>query len=160
MNEKSRWTKSVRKYSTRTSRWRVSDFFFFQAEDGIRDTSVTGVQTCALPIFGDAGDAVPRLLEAGPIACEGLDERIIGGLRSRGLRLDDIALLPPGNAWIMLEFGGDTRAEAIARARQVPGMLIEDRALMNRFWSIRETGASATALARHGEGNDPVVGWE
>ena len=25
-------------------------FFFFQAEDGIRDWSVTGVQTCALPI--------------------------------------------------------------------------------------------------------------
>src|SRR5260370_30460751 len=25
--------------------------FFFQAEDGIRDSSVTGVQTCALPIF-------------------------------------------------------------------------------------------------------------
>src|SRR6267143_5889030 len=27
-------------------------FFFFQAEDGIRDGTVTGVQTCALPIFG------------------------------------------------------------------------------------------------------------
>src|SRR5215204_2449754 len=27
-------------------------FFFFQAEDGIRDHCVTGVQTCALPIFG------------------------------------------------------------------------------------------------------------
>src|SRR5688572_19061889 len=27
-------------------------FFFFQAEDGIRDLTVTGVQTCALPIFG------------------------------------------------------------------------------------------------------------
>src|SRR5256884_10002145 len=27
-----------------------SDFFFFQAEDGIRDVAVTGVQTCALPI--------------------------------------------------------------------------------------------------------------
>src|SRR5690349_21901865 len=26
-------------------------FFFFQAEDGIRDLYVTGVQTCALPIF-------------------------------------------------------------------------------------------------------------
>src|SRR5438874_10295464 len=26
--------------------------FFFQAEDGIRDLYVTGVQTCALPIFG------------------------------------------------------------------------------------------------------------
>src|SRR5256885_5126745 len=28
-------------------------FFFFQAEDGIRDYKVTGVQTCALPIFWD-----------------------------------------------------------------------------------------------------------
>src|SRR5256885_11928086 len=28
-------------------------FFFFQAEDGIRDYKVTGVQTCALPIFED-----------------------------------------------------------------------------------------------------------
>src|SRR5207237_5487864 len=27
--------------------------FFFQAEDGIRDSSVTGVQTCALPIWTD-----------------------------------------------------------------------------------------------------------
>src|SRR2546429_6695174 len=29
----------------------VSLFFFFQAEDGIRDVAVTGVQTCALPIY-------------------------------------------------------------------------------------------------------------
>src|SRR4051795_9195397 len=29
-------------------------FFFFQAEDGIRDESVTGVQTCALPIYDTA----------------------------------------------------------------------------------------------------------
>ena len=28
----------------------MSNFFFFQAEDGIRDRLVTGVQTCALPI--------------------------------------------------------------------------------------------------------------
>src|SRR2546422_6208406 len=28
-------------------------FFFFQAEDGIRDVAVTGVQTCALPILND-----------------------------------------------------------------------------------------------------------
>src|SRR5256885_5208487 len=30
---------------------RLLSFFFFQAEDGIRDYKVTGVQTCALPIF-------------------------------------------------------------------------------------------------------------
>src|SRR5260370_5127382 len=36
-------------------------FFFFQAEDGIRDSSVTGVQTCALPILSnrEATDAMP-----------------------------------------------------------------------------------------------------
>src|SRR2546429_1618977 len=33
---------------------RVWLFFFFQAEDGIRDVAVTGVQTCALPIYGGA----------------------------------------------------------------------------------------------------------
>src|SRR3712207_216614 len=33
-----------------TSRCRLFFFFFFQAEDGIRDIGVTGVQTCALPI--------------------------------------------------------------------------------------------------------------
>src|SRR2546430_7424063 len=31
-------------------------FFFFQAEDGIRDLTVTGVQTCALPLAFVAGD--------------------------------------------------------------------------------------------------------
>src|SRR5438270_963553 len=34
-------------------------FFFFQAEDGIRDLTVTGVQTCALPIL-DGGDTGRR----------------------------------------------------------------------------------------------------
>src|SRR3989454_9325891 len=36
-------------------------FFFFQAEDGIRDYKVTGVQTCALPILADLSP-VGRLL--------------------------------------------------------------------------------------------------
>src|SRR5437867_7023091 len=31
--------------------FRRVDIFFFQAEDGIRDRTVTGVQTCALPIY-------------------------------------------------------------------------------------------------------------
>src|SRR5699024_7711617 len=37
------------------------NFLFFQAEDGIRDRNVTGVQTCALPIFAD-----PDTLEQTP----------------------------------------------------------------------------------------------
>src|SRR5256885_7418972 len=38
-------------------------FFFFQAEDGIRDYKVTGVQTCALPIFGDVDRRGGRTLK-------------------------------------------------------------------------------------------------
>src|SRR5256886_13072586 len=40
----------------RSVRTCVYDCFFFQAEAGIRDLTVTGVQTCALPIFGKLGD--------------------------------------------------------------------------------------------------------
>src|SRR5207245_7673830 len=36
-------------------------FFFFQAEDGIRDATVTGVQTCALPIFFVMWNQVPSI---------------------------------------------------------------------------------------------------
>src|SRR5688500_20269192 len=35
-------------------------FFFFQAEDGIRDYKVTGVQTCALPIYVCTRRAIDR----------------------------------------------------------------------------------------------------
>ena len=37
-------------------------FFFFQAEDGIRDVAVTGVQTCALPICERLG-GVEEMME-------------------------------------------------------------------------------------------------
>src|SRR5256885_7404578 len=59
------------------------DFFFFQAEDGIRDYKVTGVQTCALPILGagGGGDTYTSLLAArhaierfGPVGLVDLDD--------------------------------------------------------------------------------------
>src|SRR5256886_13668901 len=72
--------------------WSCCVFFFFQAEDGIRDLTVTGVQTCALPIFL-AGDAEPVAslegLEHGIVHLFG--ERRLGGLvveRQDGDRLD------------------------------------------------------------------------
>src|SRR5260370_42657788 len=49
------------------------DNFFFQAEDGIRDSSVTGVQTCALPIYSLVHDDLPCMdddvLRRGKPAC-------------------------------------------------------------------------------------------
>src|SRR5687768_18305812 len=50
-------------------------FFFFQAEDGIRDVAVTGVQTCALPIWsaaprrGAARPPRPRRTRETPTPC-------------------------------------------------------------------------------------------
>src|SRR2546428_93102 len=52
-------------------------FFFFQAEDGIRDLMVTGVQTCALPIFrhnlaGSPGtEIIPELLDPRDLVVRG-----------------------------------------------------------------------------------------
>src|SRR6266516_357086 len=39
------------------------DFFFFQAQDGIRDRTVTGVQTCALPILCRSRPPCPGVVE-------------------------------------------------------------------------------------------------
>src|SRR5690606_12552248 len=63
-------------------------FFFFQAEDGIRDFHVTGVQTCALPIF-----AIPEQPLAGALQslADQIDVQIVffsgaaEGLTSRSL---------------------------------------------------------------------------
>src|SRR5205823_8860321 len=60
-------------------------FFFFQAEDGIRDKLVTGVQTCALPIFAGAGaEGSHAALRAGQHADRADDDR--------RERLDDVYL--------------------------------------------------------------------
>src|SRR2546422_3818097 len=53
-----------------------SYFFFFQAEDGIRDVAVTGVQTCALPI---SHQVAPDAQQQGAV------EREVDGVRDHAL---------------------------------------------------------------------------
>src|SRR2546426_8375218 len=56
-------------------------FFFFQAEDGIRDYKVTGVQTCALPIFWRLRRARHQGREFGRMAYHvELQERVDGSV--------------------------------------------------------------------------------
>src|SRR5437867_6426524 len=74
----------------------VRGVFFFQAEDGIRVRTVTGVQTCALPIFGRV---VRRHLDAGRrrrLADDLADE--VAGPRRPAAGRGDAAALPPGGA--------------------------------------------------------------
>src|SRR5256886_2812504 len=72
-------------------------FFFFQAEDGIRDLTVTGVQTCALPILerqrADAGrllsPAVARVAHPAAVHGDGHARRLrrAGAVRSEERRV-------------------------------------------------------------------------
>src|SRR5207244_8436025 len=62
-------------------------FFFFQAEDGIRDDLVTGVQTCALPISGKRSSRSPwpgtSADTARAISCFSFPFKAVVGLSSR-----------------------------------------------------------------------------
>ena len=118
-----------------------------------------------------AGDAVPELLPHRPIAMEGLDWGIVGGLIDRRLKLDEVALLPEGRAWLMVEIAASDdaelarRSEAFAAAmraseRAVSVLEATEPATVAALWSIREQGASATSMSLDPAGPDPVVGWE
>src|SRR2546429_4143380 len=78
-------------------------FFFFQAEDGIRDVAVTGVQTCALPISiannSDVGSARERLAsncivqvcrDGLPVAVETVPESVIEAITAQMVESDPL----------------------------------------------------------------------
>src|SRR2546426_1583866 len=65
----------------------LSFFFFFQAEDGIRDYKVTGVQTCALPI---------SLVSSGARVGVGVEKSVVGVHREPNLRAVDRELVFAG----------------------------------------------------------------
>src|SRR6266536_2507452 len=99
-------------------------FFFFQAEDGIRDPLVTGVQTCALPIYQGGADPAAQVGHAG---------RRRGAAVARGA---DPARRParhraglPGPAWTAgAEAAGARRAARPLRERRPPAAELRRRA--------------------------------
>src|SRR5215211_8406953 len=92
-------------------------FFFFQAEDGIRDHCVTGVQTCALPILVDDGDAVGELV--------GLFQ-VLGGQQHGGAGVDQVAdQVPEVPAAGRVQPGGGLVQEQHLRAADQAGGQVE-----------------------------------
>lgn len=63
-----------------------------------------------------ASDRVMEVMEHGPIGLEGMDDRVAGYIRAKGLSPDGLALLPEGGGWFMVEFGGESPAESVDRA--------------------------------------------
>jgi Fe-S oxidoreductase len=87
------------------------------------------------------------------------------------LHPEDIALLPQGGGWLMVEFGGDTKRVADERARGLmeelrrqpnpPTMkLFDDPYEEHRVWLVRESGLGATTFLPGPEHKIAWPGWE
>jgi FAD/FMN-containing dehydrogenase/Fe-S oxidoreductase len=115
------------------------------------------------------GDHVPEVMRSGPIALEGIDDRLVHDMDAIDLHPDNIRLLPEGGGWLLVEFGGDSVEQANAPARRLmddlrrkpdaPSMkLFDDPALQHKIWKVRESGLGATA---HVPNKDITwEGWE
>src|SRR5262245_55635869 len=66
-----------------------------------------------------AGDFVPEILQFKPLALEGLDDRLIDAMKKKQLLTKNVSLLPPGNGWLLVEFGGQNEPEANASATRL-----------------------------------------
>src|SRR5690606_40869404 len=96
--------------------------FFFQAEDGIRDFHVTGVQTCALPIFADGVFTAHA---------ERSD-------RSSGTRDPFTIVMPPPNVTGVLHMGhglNNTVQDVLVRWRRMAGDRSEERRV-GKGWRV------------------------
>ncbi len=116
-----------------------------------------------------AGDDVPRVIESGCIACEGMDQNLVRDVRSRGIHPDALGLLPEGRAYLLVEFGGADREESDARGREfvrdlerrrddVHTRLYDDPADEQKLWRVRESGLGVTAMVPGKPTTGP--GWE
>ena len=108
------------------------------------------------PDIYTAGDHVPEVMASKPIGCEALDDLLIRNMRIKGLDLKDLPLLPQGQGWLLVEFGGESKKDTDAAARGLmaslegrPGAphmrLFDDPAQEKLLWEIREAGLGATA---------------
>src|SRR5437773_1896503 len=99
-------------------------FFFFQAEDGIRDRDVTGVQTCALPISIAVEDVLDRFAD-GPAAVFGLGVELVGGqTEQRGDELGARRVVVGEQGRQVLVAPARQELELVADAPDLPGVLL------------------------------------
>jgi FAD/FMN-containing dehydrogenase/Fe-S oxidoreductase len=121
------------------------------------------------PSVFEAADRVPRILEFGPIGLEGIDHELVGNIRKKGVHAEDLKYLPEGRGFLLVEFGGESRAAAQAEAvammaamRLDPNgphaRMYRDTDTEERVWKLRESGLGATARVP-GE-KDTWPGWE
>jgi FAD/FMN-containing dehydrogenase len=74
----------------------------------------------------DAGDHVKDIMAHGPIALEGFDITLTHNMETTGSLAVDREALPEGDAWLLVEFGGDSEEEALEQARTAKETLESD----------------------------------
>src|SRR6266567_5038694 len=88
-------------------------FFFFQAEDGIRDLTVTGVQTCALPIYGEGRSRqTGQPVLAAQILAIGGEKQLAGVDQAKALAIAVMRRRDPLLAFVLGTFASNRRRAA------------------------------------------------
>ena len=105
------------------------------------------------PDIPSSGDDVPWLMGFEPIGCEFTSRHVVDNLHAKGFDFGGEDRLPPGDAWVLLEFGGDTKAEADARAEELFRQL-ERRsdAPSHRLFESPEDESAVWEVRRHSAG--------
>ena len=121
------------------------------------------------PDIPSSGDDVPWLMDFDPIALEFFSREVIEHLHAKGFDFGGSDLLPDGACWLLVEFGGDSKAEADGKAEQLLARLrqrgdpapqcrlFEDVAAESTVWEARKHGVGSSRMPPLAHGGHP--GW-
>ena len=131
---------------------------------------VRSLLVLGFPDAASAADRVPEVLPAGPVGLECFDAGILANLAKKGMRPAGARELPEGAAWLLAEFGGESKEEADEPARQVmarleraagvakPSMrLLDDPPVEQEIWQVRQQAIGSTRIPGEHPG---LAGWE
>ncbi|HVX19501.1 MAG TPA: FAD-linked oxidase C-terminal domain-containing protein [Acidimicrobiales bacterium] len=122
------------------------------------------------PDIYTVGRHLTEIVDARPTACEAIDHALFHAERESGLNPSELSLLPDGQAWVLVEMGGDTKAEADDRAEELRkrlaasddppsgASLFDDPDQEQRLWKVRESALAAETFPQ--DEADRWQGWE
>lgn len=130
----------------------------------VRTLVVLGFESIAV-----AADHVPLCNEHGPIALEGIDGSMFTYMHDKGMSTAGRSLFPDGNAWLVVEFGDESKEAVDGKARAfmaafaakepaTPMSIFADVKQEHLVWQIREAGLGSTSKIPHQPNFYP--GWE
>ena len=123
------------------------------------------------PDIPSSGDDVRWLMGFRPIGCEFTSRHVVDNLHAKGFNFGGEDRLPPGRAWVLLEFGADTKDEADARAEELfralekrenapSHRLYKDPADEAAVWEIRRHSAGTARMPAGLGGHGGWPNWE